>query len=508
VAEDAQEFNERGITGELIVSIHFKILFTTMLCLVLFKSCDKAPKYKNPPPVQTPPAFKELTAANFKETDGWKFARPADDSLKGNWWEIFNDPQLNELEDQVNISNQSIAVADANFRVARELVKEARSQYFPTVSTGPSVIVSRQSGKMTQSNISTGRTFTDYSLPFDASWEPDLWGRVKNTVAANTSEAQATAADLENVRLSVEAEVAFDYYQLRALDAQKKLLDTAVVAYQQALDLTKVRFETGIVSEEDVTQAQTLLETTQAQATDLGIQRAQLEHAIAVLAGQPASNFAIGNTPLEATPPAIPFGLPSQLLERRPDIAASERRVAEANYQIGVARAAFYPSLSLNASAGFEASSIASWFTWPARFFSLGPTLSQTLFDKGRRKAVSEAAIASYDGNVAGYRQTVLTAFQEVEDNLAALRILSREREEQQAAVVSSERTLELATERYKSGIDSYLNVITAQETLLTNQRTLIDLQMQQMTASVELVKALGGGWNSSQLPTPQQIKK
>jgi NodT family efflux transporter outer membrane factor (OMF) lipoprotein len=473
---------------------------------MLLKSCDKAPKYKTPP-VQTPPAFKELTAANFKETDGWKFAKPNDNALKGNWWEIFNDPQLNLLEGQVDISNQNIAVAEANFRVARELVKEARSQYFPTVTTSPSITHSQTSSRLT-SNFATGRTFTDYSLPFDASWEPDLWGRVKNTVAANTSEAQATAADLENVRLSVQAEAAFDYYQLRALDAEKKLLDAAVVAFQQALDLTKVRFETGIVSEEDVTLAETQLETTQAQATDLGIQRAQLEHAVAVLSGQPPSNFAIANSPLEAVPPAIPFGLPSQLLERRPDIAASERRVAEANYQIGVARAAFYPSLSLNASAGFEASSIASWFTWPARFFSLGPTLSQTLFDKGRRKAVSEAAVASYDGNVANYRLTVLTAFQEVEDNLAALRILSREREQQQAAVSSSERTLELASERYKSGIDSYLNVITAQTTLLTNQRTEVNLQMQQMTASVELIKALGGGWNSAQLPTPQQIKK
>jgi len=489
------------------VSIHFKILLTTVLCLLLLKTCDKAPKYKTPP-VQTPPSFKELTEANFKETDGWKFAKPSDSALKGNWWEIFNDAELSLLENQVNISNQNIAVAEANFRVSRELVKEARSQYFPTVSTSPSITVSRQSGKMTQSNISTGRTFTDYSLPFDASWEPDLWGRVKNTVAANTSEAQATAADLENVRLSVQAEAAFDYYELRALDAEKKLLDAAVVAFQQALDLTRVRFETGIASEEDVTQAETQLETTQAQETDLGIQRAQLEHAIAVLSGQPPSSFAIANSPLESLPPAIPFGLPSQLLERRPDIAAAERRAAEANYQIGVARAAFYPSLSLNASAGFEATSFASWFTWPARFFSLGPTLSQTLFDKGRRKAVSEAAIASYDGNVANYRLTVLTAFQEVEDNLAALRILSREREQQQSAVNSSERTLELANERYKSGIDSYLNVITAQTTLLTNQRTEVNLQMQQMTASVELIKALGGGWNSTQLPTPEQIKK
>jgi len=488
------------------MSLHFKVLLTSVLCLLLLKGCDKAPKYKTPP-VQTPPAYKELTPANFKETDGWKFAHPKDDVLRGNWWEIFNDPQLNLLEGQVNISNQNIAVAEANFRIARALVKEARSQYFPTVTTSPSITHSRNSGALT-SNFATGRVFTNYSLPFDVSWEPDVWGRIKNTVAVSASEAQATAGDLENVRLSVQAELAFDYYQLRALDAQKKLLDAAVVDFQQALDLTKARYDTGISSDEDLSLAETQLETTQAQATDLGIQRAQLEHAIALLAGQPASDFAIGNSPLESEPPAIPFGLPSQLLERRPDIAASERRVAEANYQIGVTRAAFYPSLLFNASAGFEATTIASWFTWPARFFSFGPTLTQTLFDKGRRKAANEVSIASYDSNVATYRLTVLTAFQEVEDNLAALRILSREREEQSAAVKSSERTLALANERYVTGIDPYLNVITAQTTLLTNQRTEVNLQMQQMTASVELIKALGGGWNSAQLPTPQQIKK
>jgi NodT family efflux transporter outer membrane factor (OMF) lipoprotein len=343
-------------------------------------------------------------------------------------------------------------------------------------------------------------------LPFDATWEPDLWGRIRNTVLASASEAQATAADVENVRLSVEAELAFDYYQVRALDAQKALLDSSVAAFQQALDLTRVRFETGIASEEDVSEAETQLKTTQAQATDLGIQRAQLEHAIALLTGQPASVFSLSIQPFNAEPPAVPFGLPSQLLERRPDIAAAERRTAEANAQIGVAKAAFYPSLTLNASIGLEASSIAKWFTWPARFFSVGPTLAQTLFDKGRRKAVTEQSLAQYDGNVANYRQAVLTAFQEVEDNLAALRILSRELGQQNEAVVSSQRTLTIANERYKSGIDSYLSVITAQTTLLANQRTAVNLQMQQMTASVELIKALGGGWDASQLPTPKQL--
>jgi len=303
------------------------------------------------------------------------------------------------------------------------------------------------------------------------------------------------------VRLSVEAELAFDYYQLRSVDAEKSLLDSTIVAFQQQLELTRVRFQTGIVSDEDVAQAETQLETTQAQATDLGIQRAQLEHAIALLIGQPASTFSLPVTPLTEKPPAVPVGLPSQLLERRPDIAAAERRVAEANAEIGVTKAAFYPSLSLSATAGLESTAIGSWFTWPARFFSLGPTLSQTLFDKGRRAAFTEAARAQYDANVANYRQTVLTAFQEVEDNLAALRILSQELDQQNAAVASAQRALTLSNERYKSGIDSYLNVITAQATLLNNQRTAVNLETQQMTASVELIKALGGGWDDSDLP-------
>ena len=485
---------------------HFQILGLTLIGLILFKGCDKAPKYAKPS-VATPPAYKELTPDMFKETKDWKFARPNDAVIRGKWWEMFNDAQLNSLEDQLNTANQNIALADANFRVARALIKESRSQYFPTVTTNPSIIVSRQSGA-TNSNSSAGRQNTVYTLPFDATWEPDFWGRIRNTVVASTSEAQASAADLQNVRLSVEAELAFDYYQLRSLDAEKRLLDTTIAAYQQQLELTRVRFQTGIVSDEDVAQAETLLKTTEAQATDLGIARAQFEHAIAVLTGQPASTFALPVTPSDAQPPAIPVGLPSQLLERRPDIAAAERRVAESNAEIGVTKAAFFPSLTLSATAGLESTSIASWFTWPARFFSLGPTLSQTLFDKGRRKAATEVARAQYDGTVASYRQTVLTAFQEVEDNLAALRILSHELDEQNDAVASSQRALSLSIERYKSGIDSYLSVITAQTTLLNNQRTAVNLQMQQKTASVELIKALGGGWNQTELPTPKQLAK
>ncbi len=489
----------------------FQILSVSLIGLILFKGCDKAPKYAKPS-TPTPAAYKELAPDYFKETSDWKFARPNDGVIRGKWWEMFDDVQLSKLEEQVNLANQNIALADANFRAARAIVKESRSEYFPTVTTSPSIIVSRQSGAATHSNVSPGRQSVNYTLPFDASWEPDFWGRIRNTVIASASEAQATAADLQNVRLSVEAELAFDYYQLRSLDSEKRLLDSTIVAFQQQLELTRVRFQTGIASDEDVAQAETQLETTQAQATDLGIQRAQLEHAIAILTGQPPASFSIPFESTEPTaktqPPAIPVGLPSQLLERRPDIAAAERRVAEANADIGVTKAAFYPSLTLGASAGLESTSLATWFTWPARFFSLGPTLTQTLFDKGRRKAATEAARAQYAATVANYRQTVLTAFQEVEDNLAALRILSRELDQQNAAVLSAQRALSLSTERYKSGIDSYLNVITAQATLLNNQRTAVNLQMQQMTASVQLIKALGGGWNVSDLPTPKQLTK
>lgn len=482
-----------------------RIVVTPLLAFILLKGCDKAPKYQKPP-VETPPSYKELTPENFKETDGWKFAHPNDEAIRGKWWEMFNDPQLNTLVERLNTSNQTVVIAEANFRAARALIKQERSQLYPVVTTNPSITNSRQSSSASGSAFVPKGAVTDYSLPFDATWEPDFWHRISNTVKASAFEAQATAADLENTRLSLQAELAADYFLLRATDAQKQLFDATVAAYEKALELTKVQFQTGIVSAEDVAQAETQLETTRAQATDLGIQRAQLEHAIAVLTGEPPSTLSITFAPLDAEPPAIPFGIPSQLLERRPDIAAAERRVAEANAQIGVAKAAMYPSLTLSASAGFGSSSFLSWLSWPARFWSVGPALAQTLFDKGKRKAVTEEARAVYDGNVANYRQTVLTAFQEVEDNLAALRILSVEGQQQDAAVKASAKSLELATERYKTGIDSYLNVITAQTTLLTNQRTAMNIRTQQMTASVQLIKALGGGWNASELPTTKEL--
>ena len=459
----------------------------SLLLVLLLAGCSFAPKY-SPPVVETPNAFKE----------GWKIAEPKDDIVRGNWWEALGDTNLNELEEQVNVSNQTIASAFASFLAARAVVKQNRSEFFPTVSTSPSVTRSRQS--TTRNFSSNGRTFTEYSLPLDASWELDLWGRVRNTVKASSLEAQATLADLENVRLSIHAELAIDYFQVRALDAQKQLLDAAVVAYRESLKLTQVRHETGIASDQDVAQAETQLNTTQAQAIDTGIQRAQFEHAIALLIGKPASSFSIAVEPLDTKPVPVPFGVPSDLFERRPDIAAAERRVAEANAQIGVARAAYFPALTLSGSVGYRSQSLGDLISAPNFAWSIGATLAETLFDAGKRKGVTEQAWARYEGTVANYRQTVLTAFQEVEDNLSTLRLLAQELEQQEAAVNSSRRYLTLANDRYKLGIDSFLNVIIAQTSLLNNQRTAVNLRLQQIAATVQLIKALGGGWETSAL--------
>jgi NodT family efflux transporter outer membrane factor (OMF) lipoprotein len=471
------------------------IAILPLACMALFAGCSLAPKYARPA-VETPEAFKELSPEQSKETEGWKTAEPQDDAIRGNWWEMFQEPELNSFEDQAAGSNQTIAAALANFMAARAVVTQSRSQYFPTVTAAPSASRTRESALQTHS---TSTIVNQYSLPFDASWEPDFWGSVRNTVNASSFEAEATLADLENTSLTVQAELAADYFQLRVLDSQKQLLDAAVVAYQESLNLTQIRHDTGIASDQDVAQAETQLNTTRAQSTDLGIQRTQLEHAIATLLGKPASTFSIATNPLTTKPVAIPFGVPSQLLERRPDIAGAERLVAAANAQIGVARAAYFPALALSGSAGYQNSVLGNLLSQPNLFWSVGATLTETLFDGGKRSGVTEQAWANYQGAVANYRQTVLTAFQDVEDNLSALRILSKELHEQDAAVASSERYLALANDRYKLGIDSYLNVITAQTTLLSNQRTAMNLRMQQLTASVQLIKALGGGWDVSQ---------
>ena len=472
--------------------------------LFLLAGCNLAPKYVTPD-VQTPSVYKEKSQEPASGGQGWKTAEPRDSMIRTQWWEMFHDPGLDALEIQVATANQSVAAALGNFLAARAVVKQARSNYFPTVGVNPSVIRARE--RLPQASPGTPGTpvtVTEFSLPFDASWEPDLWGRVRNTVHSSSLEAQAALADLGNVRLTMQAELAVDYFQLRVLDAQKRLLDETVVGYRDSLKLTQIQFDTGMASGQDVAQSATILDTTLAQATDLGILRAQLEHAIATLIGQSASSFTLANQVLSSNPVPIPAGIPSQLLERRPDIAAAERRGAEANAQIGVARAAYFPALSLNGSAGYQSSDLGNLVSAPSFIWSMGAGLAQTLFDGGYRKAVTQQARAKYQVTVANYRQTVLTAFQEVEDNLAALRILSLELRQQNAAVASSQQYLDLAVGRYTSGMDSYLNVVAAQTLLLGNRRVALNLRLEQMTASVQLIKALGGGWEGAASPKAQ----
>jgi NodT family efflux transporter outer membrane factor (OMF) lipoprotein len=478
------------------------------LSVGLLSACNVGPPYKRAS-VAEAPVYKELNPPEQPANAQWKVAQPSDAQLHGTWWELFGDPKLNALEEQVSVSNQNIAAAFASFMQARALVKEARAQYYPTLSTDPSVTRSRSSANLAPGGAGGGAgtgvggiTQTIYDLPFDATWAPDLWGRVRNTVKGNVAAAQASAADLENTRLTAQAELAVDYYELRTQDELQQLLNDTVVAYQQALDLTKALYDTGIDADEAVAQAEVQLETAQAQATNLGIARAQYEHAIALLVGQPASSFSLPVEPRSVMVPTIPVGVPSQLLERRPDIAADERLMAQANAQIGVARAAYFPTLTLSATGGFESSSISNWLAWPSRFFSVGPSLAETLFDAGLRSATVAQYRAAYDQAVATYRQTVLSAFQQVEDNLAALRILAREIEQQDNAVKAAERYLAIATSRYQLGLDPYLNVITAQTTLLGNEQTDAQLHLQQLVDSVQLIEALGGGWDTSQLPS------
>jgi NodT family efflux transporter outer membrane factor (OMF) lipoprotein len=467
---------------------------------LLTHACTVGPKYKRPS-APVPPNYKEPPPANYKESDVWKQARPQDDVLRGKWWEIFGDPQLNALEEQVIVSNQNVAVAEAQFRAARAAIRAARADLFPLVTAGAAATVSRGSpNRLSLTGVTSG-TGTFYQLPIDLSYEADVWGRVRSTVEANIANAQASAADIETVRLSSTAELALDYFALRGLDEEERLFEASIAAYQQALQLTNNRRDQGIASELDVAQAQTQLETTRTQAIDLGVARAQFEHAIAILIGKPPAELTISSTSIGGEPPVIPPGLPSELLERRPDIAAAERRMASANAQIGAAKAAFFPTITLGASAGVESSKIASLLSWPSRFWSIGPSLIQTVFDGGRRGAIVEETKAIYDSTVAAYRQDVLAALQEVEDNLAAQRIIADEARQQDVAIQSAQRLLDLSTNRYRGGIATYLEVIVAQTALLTNQRSAIDIRTRRLTASVLLVKALGGGWNISNLP-------
>jgi NodT family efflux transporter outer membrane factor (OMF) lipoprotein len=465
--------------------------------------------------------------ADAKPGAGWKVAQPNDTRPRGPWWEAYGDPLLNRLETQVAVSNQTVIQAEASYREARALVSEARAALWPTVSTSPSITRSRSSAAGVASGGTvataatpastgsspttpatttsggsggTGATRTFYSFPVDASYEVDLWHRLRNTAAQNAYAAEASAADVATALLSMQTELAEDYFQLRALDEQRRLLDETLQDYRGNLKLVTTLFQNGLASNEDIAEANTQLETADAQATDLGVSRAQLEHAIAVLIGRTPAQFALAPAPFDPALPDTPVALPSELLERRPDVASAERQVAAANAGIGIAKAAYYPTLSLGASAGFEAFSLKDWFDWPNRFWSVGPQLAETLFDGGARKAADARARAQYDETVANYRQTVLTAFQAVEDALASLRILDVEAAQQHRAVQAAEETVRLSLVRFKNGIDSYLNVVTAQNTYLTNRQGELQVQSRQLTATVTLVKALGGGWDTGHL--------
>jgi len=471
----------------------------------VFAGCMVGPEYKKPS-APTTPAYKEL--------DGWKLASPSDALPKGPWWTVFGDPELNGLAEQVSAANQNLKIAEARLREARAQVRFNRSFLFPTISATAGASSVRESANApfltptarTTQGVGHGST-GDILLGLDMSYEVDLWGRVRRTVRSAKDEAQATAADLETARLSLQSELVVDYFELRAADAQKQLLDETVKYYEQALQLTLNRFTGGAAPKSDVAQAQTQLETTRAQATDVGVARAQFEHAIATLLGTPPAEFGLPPRPLDHRLPDIPVGVPSQLLERRPDIAAAERRVAEANEQIGIAKAAYFPTVMLNASVGFEGSTFGNALNASSLLWSVGASITQTIFDAGRRRATSDAARAAYDATVASYRETTLTAFQQVEDNLAALRILEQEAQQQRRAVEAAQESLQLFTNRYRGGVDNYLQVITAQTTLLTNQRTEIDILRRRMDASVLLVKALGGGWDVAQLPKEEVSK-
>jgi NodT family efflux transporter outer membrane factor (OMF) lipoprotein len=455
-----------------------------------------------------PAAFKE-SPAQFKETEGWTVAQPQDATLRGKWWEIYNEPELNALEDQLNLDNQNIRESFENFMEARALVRETRSQLFPTVSAGGAYTRSQASSNLGSGAIAQSQSGTQsqvFSLPGEVSWEPDLWGRVRNAVRASQYTAQLSAADLENERLSEQASLGEYYFEIRGQDALQQILDAVVDADQKALASEQARYDSGVDDQITLVAAKTTLANAQSAAINSRIARAQYEHAIAMLIGKPASAFSIPVKAKTSAPPPIPVGLPSQLLQRRPDIAAAERNMAAANAQIGVAYAAFYPSLSLAGSGGMESSAIGKLLSGPSRFWSVGPTLSETIYDGGLRRATVNQYIATYNADLAAYRQAVLTAFQQVEDSLAEVRILSQQIGRQQQAVDSAQTSLKLEKVRYDNGIDPFLDVATAQTVLLSNQQVLTDLQIQQMTASVQLIQALGGGWDQSQLPTPTQV--
>ena len=481
--------------GKLIFTSSCKTSGVILIAITVLQlaGCTVGPKY-HPPVVQPPSAYKEV--------GDWKPAQPNDQNLGGSWWTIFQDPQLDALELQVNVSNQNLKAAEAQYRQARAVLRYYRADYFPTLTAAPSATRTRNSAnRPPQNSIFNGITYNDFVLPLDVSYQADVWGRVRKNVESYREQAQASAADLATVNLSMHADLAVDYFQARSLDAEEQLLNSTVKQYEQALELNESRFQGGIASEVEVEQAKTQLQTTRAVAIDVGVARAQYEHAVAILIGKPPAEFSLPPLPLNAPPPHVPISVPSELLERRPDIAAAERRVAAANAQVGVAKSAYYPLINLSASGGFESSAITTLINGPSGFWSVGLSAVGTVFDVGRRRALNDQARAAYDYQVAAYRENVLTGFQQVEDNLAAVRILENEAQVQDEAVASAQRSLDLSVTRYKGGVTSYLEVITAQSAALADEVTAVNILGRRMANTVLLIQALGGGWDRSSLP-------
>jgi NodT family efflux transporter outer membrane factor (OMF) lipoprotein len=482
---------------------HNSLFALSLICvLLLWSGCAVGPNYKRPS-APVPQVYKEQLP------QGWKQAQPNEGALRGNWWEIYNDAQLNTLEDQVNVNNQNVLQAESVYREARDAARIARSALFPTV--GGSFGASRSKTSSNLGNAANRINFiagtrNDFTLPVDISYQADIWGAVRRNVTANVATAQASAADLENVRLMMHAQLAELYFELRGLDVTQDLLERTVKSFGDYLQLTKDRFSVGVASGSDVAQAQTQLETTRAQLIDINVARAQDEHAIAILIGKPPSGLTLPRQASQVPPPPIPVAVPSALLERRPDIASNERNVAAANEQIGIAKAAFFPTLNLSASGGFESTDISKLLNWSSRFWSLGSNVAETIFDAGKRRAQLDLQRAAYDATVVGYRQTVLTAFQQVEDELAALRVLEQEAAAEENAVKAAQESLDISTAQYKAGTASYLQVLTAQTVALQNERTAVDILSRRLTASVLLVEALGGGWDTSTLPTRKDV--
>jgi NodT family efflux transporter outer membrane factor (OMF) lipoprotein len=505
--DSMQRFSLRPVRLGICERTRLVQLSSLLFVICGLAGCNVGPKYLRPV-VPAPPAFKESDPQEAPDGSTWKPAQPQDAALHGKWWEIYREPELNALEDKLNISNRNIAQSYANFMAARAQVQQARSNYYPTVSVGASYARNRSSQSQgAASSLSNANPNSNlFNLPFDVSWEPDLWGRIRNTVHQNSYAAQVSAADLENVKLTEQTNLAIFYFQLRGQDALEELYWKTVEVDRQSLELTRALYKSGIDNDEAVAQAEIALKSSETAATNAGIARAQYEHTIAMLVGEPASTFSIPMKALTTRVPDIPTGLPSELLERRPDIAAAERTMAEANALIGVEKAAYYPTLSITGTVGFEASKFSKWMTAPSRYWSAGPTASETIFDGGLRKSTMAQYTALYNADIAGYKQTVLTAFQQTEDSLSSSRLLTQQIEQQRETVASAQRNFDIATARYKTGLDPYLNVFTAQSTLLENQQTMITLHVQQMTSSVQLIEALGGGWDVTQLPSEREV--